>query len=283
MTKAVEAEVSTFIRDMRYLFTSVVLAAGIAAWVAVTIIEKTDSGGGSGSIRMNSITGSAERRDVFGPGILIPSQTSPVPLLQPPADASVDADGNLAINSELLAVLDFFLIEQSDDGEAAMEDYFASRLSNHAHRQAGEIARNYRSYMAEHDRQLAVQNLTSRDMSRIANWVSQRARLRMLTIGGAASTAWYQNDDAQLQQALNELGSNAVSPESVGAQPGVPRWTRAEDGIRHRQYLQRILERNLLKYEERHALARRQAINQSQTTGSTVRRVEPAMQLAESP
>lgn len=230
--------------------------AGAVVCAAIALTGRTNDHGPAGrAIKL------AGRADVFGPGILQTVLPAPLSTLHPPGEATIDEKGNLLIDAELLQLLDYFLLHQGEDGPAALEQYLATALPEPARQQAIDIARRYRAYMAEHDRQLAAQRAGLNNLSRVAAWVAQRDRLRSATIGDVAARAWYQNDDAQMQQAVFELSNSESMPNAEA--PGVPHWQNSEDAARHQRYLQQTVERNLLSYTARKALAQRPAANDS--------------------
>ncbi len=204
---------------------------------------------------------------VFGPGALpapgISDAISTFPNnngLSPPGGLAVTENGELVVNIALLDVIDFFLLEQSDgDRASTLKLYLKSKLPDPAYHEAEQIVDHYQTYMKEYDSLLAVQNFGAQrtatirsDISRIATWSEQRNRLRQSILGENLVQAWYQNDDAQLQQVLGELQQHndaAVSlqgqaPSSINATPLptiVPRWSNAGDEAHHNAYMQDVL------------------------------------------
>ncbi|HEX7645539.1 MAG TPA: hypothetical protein VF472_25325 [Burkholderiaceae bacterium] len=242
---------------VRLLLSLAFAAAGVAVCAAVALTVRTDD-----VMPPTRAARPAGRDDVFGPGILQTDFAASSPsssVLSPPDEASVDGRGNLIIDTALLRLLDYFLLQQADDGLADLEHYLNTALPEPARHQAIDIARRYCAYMAEHDSQLAEQHAGLRDLPRVSAWMAQRARLRASTIGEDAAKAWYQNDDAQLQQAVFELSGAQGTPGAEEASPqgeGVPHWQSPDAAARHLRYLQQIVERNLLSYAARKTLSR---------------------------
>ena len=211
---------------------------------------------------------------VFGPGAWT----------EPAADASISnqvesnpaTPGGLAatenqeliVNSALLDVINFFLLERSDgDRTNALRSYLKSNLPDPAYREAEQIVGHYQAYMTEYDNLLAVQNLgaqsaamSSLDLSRIATWCEQRDRLRKNVLGDKVTEAWYQNDDAQLKQVVDELrqhrdgasqeqGQDASSQYARPMPPIAPRWSNVVDEVHHNVYMQEVLAKATTSFE----------------------------------
>jgi hypothetical protein len=90
--------------------------------------------------------------------------------------------------------------------------------------------------------------VTDADIKRISEWAVQRNRLRQSQLGEDVTQAWYQNDDASLKQALDELQqrSNSENSESTTSQtqqglPPVPHWSNKSEEEQHVQYLLGLL------------------------------------------
>lgn len=182
---------------------------------------------------------------VFGPGVLsaplIGDAVSNLPNnngLLPPGGLAATENGELVVNLALLDVIDFFFLEQaSGDRANALKLYLQSKLPSPAYHEAEQIVGRYQMYMKEYDSLLAAQNfgtaITPPDIGRIAIWSEQRHRLRQHILGEKLVQAWYQNDDAQLQQVLDELQQRNSS--------AIPRWNNAADEAHHNAYMQDVL------------------------------------------
>jgi hypothetical protein len=178
--------------------------------------------------------------------------TSEVPAFE--GVLAITADGRLVPNETLRDVLTYFLLQRAGgDGDAALNNYLGRRLPPPAVAEAMRLAASYRAYMAAHDDLLAAQNLqlqggvTTAALVRLPTWREQRARLRQRWLGNAVALAWYQDDDLQLTQAIDELQRGGETPgtaapqdmapaDGVPARP-VPHWTNKADQDRHAQYL----------------------------------------------
>lgn len=157
---------------------------------------------------------------VFGPGRWVepPAEASTVRSVENnrarvPGEIFATEDRELIVNTGLLEVINFYLLEQPGDNQTnALSAYLKRELPAPACDEALQIAARYQTYMKEHDRLLAAQNfgvlgtdLLSLDIGRVRTWAQQRQRLRQRILGDKVEQAWYQNDDAQLQQVLDEL------------------------------------------------------------------------------
>ena len=168
---------------------------------------------------------------VFGAGQM-PSQSAatdnpadqhpPLPL----GELYATEQQQLIINPALLDVVNFYLLAPDFTGQLQpLANYLNQQLPEIAARQALQIAQQYQVYIGEHDQLLAAQNLsaTASDLNRIGNWQQQRLRLRQRLLGEQLQQAWYQNEEAQLQQALDELHLARALP-----QPNLAATERAE-------------------------------------------------------
>lgn len=168
----------------------------------------------------------------------------------------------LVINSALLDVINFFLLEQvSTDRVNALRSHLKSVLPPPAYNEAMLIAGHYLDYMKAHDDLLVAHNLgsigkdiTLQGIRRISTWRDQRDRLRRAYLGEAVVQVWYQNDDAQLTQMLNELAQlkddtlqeksqDAFSTEEQPSISRPPTWTSKSDESRHDRYVQWVLDK----------------------------------------
>lgn len=179
-----------------------------------------------------------------------------------PTDARLALTENreLVVNSELRELIDSFLLEKPDDDRAdQLKAYLKSRLPLPAYGEAMRILERYQAYMKAHDELLLAQRLnlsigSDVDIERIEVWCQQREHLRQRMLGAPLARAWYQNDDAQLDQAIAEWRQrveDAQSPMSSASAPRypVPHWRNKTDEDRHRRYLLGVLERAVTSYE----------------------------------
>jgi lipase chaperone LimK len=178
-----------------------------------------------------------------------------------PGDLAATEDGKLIINSSLLEVIDYFLLEQPEANRAsALTSHLQSKLPAPAFQEAVKLVGQYQAYMAAHDNLLATQSLgvpgwpvQSPDLNRIANWCEQRDRLRRRMLGDQVTQAWYQNEDAQLKQVLDELqqaragtsdAQDQAAPPEAGPRPPIAaRWTSIADEVQHNPHMQDVLGR----------------------------------------
>lgn len=150
---------------------------------------------------------------VYGPGQMpaqsaTKDQLADQSTLMPLGELYATEQQQLIINSALLDVLNLYLLAPDFTGQLQpLANYLNQHLPELAARQALQIAQQYQAYIGEHDQLLAAQNLstTASDLNRIGSWQQQRLRLRQRLLGEQLQQAWYQNEEAQLQQALDEL------------------------------------------------------------------------------
>jgi lipase chaperone LimK len=178
-----------------------------------------------------------------------------------PGELAATEDGKLIVNSSLLEVIDYFLLEQPDANRAsALTSHLQNKLPASAFQEAVKLVGQYQAYMAAHDNILATQNfgvpggpIQSPDLNRIANWCEQRDRLRRRMLGDQVTEGWYQNEDAQLKQVLDELqqaragtsdAQDQAAPPETGPRPPIAaRWTSVADEVQHNPYMQDVLAR----------------------------------------
>jgi hypothetical protein len=188
-----------------------------------------------------------------------------------PTDAVSPAEANdprlvltenreLVVNSELRELIDSFLLEKTDDDRAdQLKVYLKSRLPLRAYDEAMQILKRYQAYMKAHDDLLSAQHLnvsvgSNIDIGRIEVWRQQREQLRQRILGAPLALALYQNDDAQLDQAIAEWRQRVEDAQSTMSSASAPRypvphWRNKTDEDRHRQYLLGVLEKAVTSYE----------------------------------
>ncbi|PTB20319.1 hypothetical protein C9I57_13335 [Trinickia symbiotica] len=171
----------------------------------------------------------------------------------------------LIVNGALLGLIDSFLLENSDDDRAdQLRRYLKGKLPAPAYGEAMEIVERYQTYMKAHDDLLAAQNLghgrdvSAIDIDRIAIWRQQRDRLRRSILGDDVVQAWYQNDDAQLDQVLQEWRQRLEDSEgplsraqAQALRYPVPHWHDKQAEEHHRQYMLRVLEKAVTSFADR--------------------------------
>jgi hypothetical protein len=182
--------------------------------------------------------------------------------IAPPNDPGLAVTENheLIVNSALLDLINFFLLEQTDEDRAdQLKIYLKSKLPSPASNEAVQIVDRYQAYMKAHDDLLAAQNLghgthtSAVDIDRIVTWRQQRDRLRRSILGDQVVQIWYQNDDAQLNQVLEEWrqraeDEKAPSSPMQGPRYPVPHFHNKSDEERHRQYLLGVLEKAVTSF-----------------------------------
>jgi lipase chaperone LimK len=219
------------------------LITAIAAGLVIAAYYYFQDDGGQPASASTSTARSAST--VFGPGALsapaanmsLSAQAPETPAIRiaPPGGLAVTGNQQLLVNTALLNVINFFLLEQPDaDRAAGLQAYLQSKLPAAAYGQAMQIVGNYQRYMTAHDDLLSAQNLEGtsqitslRNVERINIWREQRDRLRLSMLGADVVQAWYQADDTQLQQVLAELQqrasqTNGDTDDSALAGPEAP-------------------------------------------------------------
>jgi hypothetical protein len=232
-----------------------------AAVVTVSIVAYCVTQSESGQQTSNAEPAATARhaQDVFGPGAWTGNTAAtwrtPPQIRDPEEKLGVDDRRQLLVNSALLDTINHYLLDQAGDrDEDDLKDYLKGKLPQTAYAQAVQIIDRYQAYMQRHDEFLAAQNLqkidtninplalSAADIQRIAEWAVQRNRLRQSQLGADVTQAWYQNDDASLRQALDELQqrSNGASTQSTAAAP-VPHWSNKSEEEQHVRYLLGLL------------------------------------------
>ncbi|PPK42041.1 hypothetical protein B0G57_12250 [Trinickia symbiotica] len=169
----------------------------------------------------------------------------------------------LILNGALLDLIDSFLLQNADDDRVdQLRRYLKGKLPTAAYGEAVGIVERYQTYMKAHDDLLAAQNLghvgdaSAIDIDRIAIWRQQRDRLRRSILGDDIVQAWYQNDDAQLDQVLQEWRQrleDSEAPQAPAQAPRypVPHWHDKQAEDHHRQYMLRVLEKAVTSFADR--------------------------------
>ncbi|MGN6262977.1 MAG: hypothetical protein ACTHNO_19765 [Ralstonia sp.] len=156
----------------------------------------------------------------------------------------------LVVDTALLNVFNTFLLKPDGDRAEQLAVYLKSKLPPTALAEAVQLAERYQAYMQAHDELLAAQHLNGNiqaatvDIDRIAIWREQRDRLRQRVVGDRVAQAWYQNDDAQLDQVLQEWRQRVADAQGVtlqGERYPVPHWSNPAQEERHREYMVGVL------------------------------------------
>ncbi len=209
------------------------------------------------------VQSSIHKPAVFGPTTWIKSVDDDSQVVQiqvtPPGGLAINDDQSLVVNAALLDVINFFLLEQTgDDRVTALRAYLKKKLPLPACDEALQILDHYQRYMKAHDDLLKAQNLgagkvniASADLHRIAIWSDQRDRLRQSILGSTVAQAWYQNDDSQLKQILEELpqGTADSNTGSLRSEHPRPMWANKRDEISHNLYMQSVLDRTVKSFD----------------------------------
>jgi hypothetical protein len=166
----------------------------------------------------------------------------------------------LVVDTALLNVFNTFLLEPDGDRAEQLAAYLKSKLPPTALAEAVRLAERYQAYMQAHDELLAAQQLNGNiqaatvDIDRIAIWREQRDRLRQRVLGDRVVQAWYQNDDAQLDQVLQEWRQRVADAQGVtlqGERYPVPHWGNPAQEEKHREYMVGVLRGVVMGYAER--------------------------------
>jgi len=179
----------------------------------------------------------------------LPSARTPPDFPDPEVQLAVTADQHLVVNAALLLAFNHYLVDLA--GRGSKDDLLAflkTTLPSRAFDDARPLVDQYLDYMQDHDRQLAIQlpaQVVGRalDPASVAAWLAQRDRLRQIHLGVVVTQAWYQNDDSQLRQALDELDARAqlaAGGTALGATP-VPHWADPAAEARHVQSLRTLV------------------------------------------
>ncbi|MQA41702.1 hypothetical protein [Rugamonas aquatica] len=167
------------------------------------------------------------------------------------ATVAITSDLSLTDKQELIPdfalhqLMDSFLLNRRDAG---LEAYLRRALPASAANEAIQIAERYQRYLTAHDELLAAQHFTSadaasQDLSRIISWQRQRQQLRIRMLGERIALEWFGNEDAYLEQALDEWRqrSEGQAPATAGVAP--------EDQAAHEQHMQQALSQAIASYQ----------------------------------
>jgi len=180
---------------------------------------------------------------------------------------AVTEQQTLVVDAALLNVFNSFLLKPDDGRAGQLMVYLKSKLSPPAYAEAAQLAERYQAYMQAHDELLAAQHLHRAmqasivDIERVAIWREQRDRLRQRLLGDRVVQVWYQNDDAQLDQVLQEWRQRVEDARQASAQSAppqaerypVPHWRDPAEEARHREYMVGVLREVVTGYAARRA------------------------------
>lgn len=154
---------------------------------------------------------------------------------------------DLIVDSAMLDIFNHYLLKGAGGGPEALARDLQRRLPDSARREAQQIAAHYQAYIAQHDQLLAAQNFPrggsdqAPDPYRLEAWLKQRERLRREVLGERVAQAWFQNEDAYLMQAIEELRRAAAEPQSPpSANTGIVP-PAAPDLMLHAQHMKQVL------------------------------------------
>lgn len=161
----------------------------------------------------------------------------------PTAEIMLTERQELIVNNALREVFNFYLLEHANTGGSeALARYLQRRLPDNASQEAMLIATQYQRYIAQHDRILAAQNFNGQmDAYRLEAWFKQRDRLRRDVLGERVTQAWFQLEDADLMQVIDELRrapAAAATPTLAGSGALPP---AGSESARHRQHMLQVL------------------------------------------
>lgn len=198
------------------------------------------------------------------PGAAAPAAAQPVLAAGAPSpELLVDEQGALVVNVGLLRTIDHCLVDPGGGGMAALRQQLATRLRGSAYRAAERLGADYADYMRQYDQLLAAQNLRggafdALDLQRLASWARQRQGLRERVFGTEVARAWFDNDEAQLDHAIEALANLKGPPEGADVAPAeidpryaVSRQADAREEAARALALRRTIGAALLSFAER--------------------------------
>ena len=172
----------------------------------------------------------------------------------PEDQLAVDGFQHLIVNEALRATFDHYLLGHAGAGDKAeLLAELRLRLPGPAFDAASLLLDRYIRYMQVHDAQLAARWSFAPlpdDLASLAGWLAQREQLRQSLLGVEATRAWFQNSNAQIQQALDELAQRQQGSASAGVAGSapVPHWESATAEAAHVADLQQLLRSAVTSY-----------------------------------
>ena len=197
--------------------------------------------------------------------VVIPPAPRTTPITTSAAEGNgpaltITGQQTLVVDTALLNVFNTFLLKPDGDRAEQLAVYLKSKLPPTALAEALQLAERYQAYVQAHDELLAAQHLNGNiqvatvDIDRIAIWREQRDRLRQRVLGDRVVQAWYQNDDAQLDQVLQEWQQRVADAQGAnlqGERYPVPHWSDPAQEEKHREYMLGVLRGVVRGYGER--------------------------------
>ncbi|CAJ0802589.1 hypothetical protein LMG19083_03749 [Ralstonia psammae] len=236
-------------------------------WAAAAVAAVAGLAIGVLSARLPEPENAAAAQPRTSSAAVIPAASHSAPVTTWPsagnaAALTITAQQTLVVDTALLNVFNTFLLKPGDDRAERLKAYLKSRLPATAWAEAVQLAERYQTYMQAHDDLLAAQHLnrdmqaSTVDIERIAIWREQRDRVRQRLLGERVVQAWYQNDDAQLDQVVQEWRQRVADAQGValqGERYPVPHWSNPAEEEKHRQYMVGVLQGVVTRYAMRRA------------------------------
>jgi hypothetical protein len=138
---------------------------------------------------------------------------------------AVDAAGHLVPDRALRSLMDEFLVKGKQSERQAMEAqlrvFLRGRLSQPAAGEADRLVTDYLAYMNMEQQMLSRERFTQPDPSGLSEeqikhllaWQKQRAELRQRMLGTAAASAWFDAEDGDCANALNDWQKQMAPPD----------------------------------------------------------------------
>jgi hypothetical protein len=138
---------------------------------------------------------------------------------------AVDAAGHLVPDRALRSLMDGFLVKVKPSERQAMEAqlrvFLRGRLSQPAAGEADRLVTDYLAYMNMEQQMLSRERFTPPDPSGLTDdqikhllaWQKQRAELRQRMLGTAAASAWFDAEDGDCANALNDWQKQMAPPD----------------------------------------------------------------------
>jgi hypothetical protein len=138
---------------------------------------------------------------------------------------AVDAAGHLVPDRALRSLMDGFLVNGKQSERQAMEAqlrvFLRGRLSQPAAGEADRLVTDYLAYIDVEQQMLSRERFTQPDPSGLSDeqikhllaWQKQRAEVRQRMLGTAAASAWFDAEDGDCANALNDWQKQMAPPD----------------------------------------------------------------------
>jgi hypothetical protein len=138
---------------------------------------------------------------------------------------AVDAAGHLVPDRALRSLMDEFLVKVKPSERQAMEVqlrvFLRGRLRQPAAGEADRLVTDYLAYMNVEQQMLSRERFTQPDPSGLTDdqikhllaWQKQRAELRQRMLGTVAARAWFDAEDGDCANALNDWQKQMAPPD----------------------------------------------------------------------